>query len=173
MSYSIRRLGATDVAAYRTLRHEALTNHPEAYASSPEGLAQRSDDELRQMLGEMAFFGAFDPELAGMVAFGRSKGERERHRGWLYQVYVAPRLRGSGAAAALIERAAAHASTEVLQLHLSVTTHNQPAIRLYQKAGFAIYGTDPRFLYVNGRYVDEHLMVRFFDEAPGKKQTND
>ena len=170
MNWTIRQLDGDDVVAYRALRHEALTNHPEAYASSPEGLAQRSDDDLRQMLGEMAFFGVFDKELAGMAAVGRSEGERERHRGWLYQVYVAPRLRGSGAAAALIERVAAHASTEMLQLHLSVATHNQPAIRLYQKAGFVIYGTDPRFLHVNGRYVDEHLMVRFFDEAPGKSE---
>ena len=30
------------------------------------------------------------------------------------------------------------------------------------------YGTDPRCLYVNGRYIDEHMMVRFLDKAPGK-----
>ena len=81
MNWSIRQLDGDDVVAYRALRHEALTNHPEAYASSPEGLAQRSDDDLRQMLGEMAFFGVFDEELAGMAAVGRSEGERERHRG--------------------------------------------------------------------------------------------
>ncbi len=170
MSWTIRQLGADDVGAYRALRHEALTNHPEAYASSPEALAKRSDEELRQLLADMTFFGAFDPDLAGMVAFGRSKAERERHRGWLYQVYVAPRLRGSGAAAALIDTVVAHASTQVLQLHLSVAANNQPAVRLYQKAGFATYGTDPRFIFVNGRYVDDHLMVRFFDKAAGKTE---
>ena len=102
------------------------------------------------------------------MAYGRDEGERETHRGWLFQVYTKPSLRGSGASLAMIEAAVAHARTEVIQLHLMVGAHNTPAIRLYQKAGFAIYGTDPRCLYVNGRYIDEHMMVRMLDAAPGK-----
>jgi RimJ/RimL family protein N-acetyltransferase len=70
----------------------------------------------------------------------------------------------------LLEAVLDHAGTTVKQLHLGVASHNEPALRLYQKAGFVIYGTDPRFQFVNGRYVDEHLMVRFFDEAPGKTE---
>ena len=50
-----------------------------------------------------------------------------------------------------------------------VAVGNTPAIRLYQKAGFEIYGTEPRALFVNGRYIDEHMMVRFLDKAPGKQ----
>ena len=45
---------------------------------------------------------------------------------------------------------------------------NEPAIRLYQKLGFETYGTEPRYLFGNGRYIDEHLMVRFLDKAPGE-----
>jgi RimJ/RimL family protein N-acetyltransferase len=76
-------------------------------------------------------------------------------------------MRGTGAALALMEAAVEHARGEVLQVHLMVGAHNEPATRLYEKAGFTRYGTDPRALYVNGRYIDEHMMVRFLDEAPG------
>jgi ribosomal protein S18 acetylase RimI-like enzyme len=174
VTYTVRRLTADDVAAYRAIRFEALTDHPEAYASSAESFMARSDEDLAQQLGRMAFFGVFaDGALGGIVAFGQTDGERERHRGWLYQVYVQPRLRGTGAALALLNHAIEHARQSVLQLHLMVGVHNTPAIRLYLKAGFTTYGTDPRCLLVNGRYIDEHMMVRFFDEAPGKTDQND
>lgn len=171
MSFAIRRLTPDDAADYRAIRLEALRSHPEAYASSPESFAQKSEADHRELLGQMAFFGVFaEDTLAGIVAFGQTQGERDHHRGWLYQVYVQPRLRGTGAALALIEAAAEHARQSVIQLHLMVGAHNLPAIRLYQKAGFTTYGTDPRCLLVNGRYIDEHMMVRFFDKAPGKNE---
>nr|WP_314256434.1 GNAT family protein [uncultured Devosia sp.] len=165
MSHAIRRLTGDDVDAYRAIRLEALTVSPESYASSPESFAQRSTQSLREQLGKMAFFGVIDTtgQLAGIAAFGRDEGERETHRGWLLQVYVQPAMRGTGASLALVDAVVEHAQTEVIQIHLMVGAHNAPAIRLYEKAGFAIYGTDPRCLHVNGRYIDEHMMVRFLD----------
>ncbi|MGV8954921.1 MAG: GNAT family N-acetyltransferase [Cypionkella sp.] len=174
VEWSIRQLSADDAIAYRAVRHEALVNHPEAYGSSAESFAALSDDDLGQTLSRMTFFGVFaEGSLGGIVAFGQTQGEREQHRGWLYQVYVQPRLRGTGAALALIETAVEHARSRVLQIHLGVGAHNHPAVRLDRRAGFTIYGTEPLALFVNGRYVDEHLMVRFLDEAPGKKQSDE
>ena len=164
MTYSIRRLTRDDVEAYRAIRLEALTNHPEAFASSAEDFVERSVEDHARLLEHLVFLGAVTPEgqLVGIMAFDAGI-KREAHRGWLIQVYVQPQLRGTGCAQALLEAIMAEACREVLQLHLSVASHNEPAIRLYQKAGFTIYGTDPRFQLVNGRFVDEHLMVRFFD----------
>ena len=71
---------------------------------------------------------------------------------------------------ALIEHLLDHAKPVVLQVHLGVAADNGVALALYQKAGFTIYGTEPRYMYVNGRYIDEHLMVRFFDKAPGDQK---
>ena len=172
MNYSIRRLTRDDVDAYRAIRLEALIAHPESYGSSPESFVARSDADHMALLDRMAFFGVVSGggELSGIVAFGRDEGERETHRGWLLQVYVKPQLRGTGASLALMEAAVEHARGQVIQVHLMVGAHNAPAIRLYEKAGFKTYGTDPRCLYVNGRYIDEHMMVRFLDEAPGKNE---
>ena len=172
MSFSIRRLTQDDVDAYRAIRLEALTDYPESYGTSPDSFAARPLDAVQAMLDRMAVFGVVTAEgaLAGIVAYARDDGERETHRGWLLQVYVRPEMRGSGAALAMLEAAVAHARSEVIQLHLMVGAHNAPAIRLYEKAGFDTYGTDPRCLYVNGRYIDEHMMVRVLDEAPGKQE---
>ena len=32
-------------------------------------------------------------------------------------------------------------------------------VRMYRKAGFEVYGTEPRALKVGSRYVDEHHMI--------------
>ena len=169
MSYSIRRLTRADAPSYRDIRLEALTNHPEAFFSAAEDFAQRALTELETLLEAMVFYAAVTStgELVGIMAYERGQ-KRQAHRGWLYQVYVKPQMRGSGCAQALLDTILEHARAEVKQLHLSVESRNAPALRLYQKAGFAVYGTDPRYMSVNGRYHDEHLMVRFFDEAPGK-----
>lgn len=165
MTHVIRRLGLEDVAAYRAIRHEALRNHPEAFVSTAEAFAQKSDADIRQTLEALTVFGAFLPDgsLGGINAFLRNEGAKERHRGWMIQVYVRPAHRGSGMAAALVEHLLEHARRHVVQVHLGVWSENVPAIRLYERLGFATYGTEPRYLFVNGRYIDEHLMVRFLD----------
>ncbi|MCP8882905.1 GNAT family N-acetyltransferase [Devosia sp. XJ19-1] len=172
MTHSIRRLGPDDAAAYRAIRHEGLANHPEAFVSTAESFAQRTDAEIIQTLEALTVFGAFLPDgrLGGINAFLRNDGAKERHRGWMIQVYVRPEQRGTGMAAALVEHLIEHASHHVLQVHLGVWSENVPAIKLYQRLGFQTYGTEPRYLFVNGRYIDEHLMVRFLDKAPGKSE---
>ncbi|MGV3574456.1 MAG: GNAT family N-acetyltransferase [Devosia sp.] len=170
MTFSIRQLSFGDVAAYRSIRHEALLNHPEAFLSSAEAFAEKSDADIRQTLDALTVFGAVLPDgsIGGMNAFLRNEGQKERHRGWMLQVYVRPEHRGSGMSKALCEHLIEHAREKVIQIHLGVWAENEPAIRLYERLGFETYGTEPRYLYVNGRYLDEHLMVRFLDKAPGK-----
>lgn len=172
MSYSIRRLGPEDLEAYRAIRMEALANHPEAFVTSAEGFAQRSDDEIRQMLESLAVFGAetADGELVGLNAFFRNDGLKERHRGWMVQVYVAPDHRGTGLSKALCEHLIEYARRHVLQVHLGVWAENVPAIKLYERLGFSVYGTEPRYLFVNGRFIDEHMMVRFLDRDAVQQQ---
>ncbi|WP_323014915.1 N-acetyltransferase [Devosia sp.] len=170
MSYSIRRLSRNDLGAYKAIRLEALERHPEAFLSDAESFAALTDEEIEAALEKLTVFGAVLPDgrLGGINAFLRAQGAKERHRGWMIQVYVRPAHRGSGMARALCEHLIAHARAEVLQLHLGVWSENYAAIRLYEKLGFEVYGTEPRYLLVNGCFCDEHMMVRFLDKAPGE-----
>jgi ribosomal protein S18 acetylase RimI-like enzyme len=175
VTHTIRRLGLGDATAYRAIRHEALANHPEAFVSTAEAFALKSDAEIRQTLEALTVFGAFLPDgsLGGINAFLRNEGAKERHRGWMIQVYVRPEHRGSGMAAALVEHLVEHARRHVVQVHLGVWSENVPAIKLYERLGFVTYGTEPRYLFVNGRYIDEHLMVRFLDRDAVRQQGTD
>ena len=71
MTYAIRRLTPDDVHAYRAIRLEALTNHPEAFASSAEDLEGRSIEDLALLLEHLVFLGAVTPDgqLVGIMAF--------------------------------------------------------------------------------------------------------
>lgn len=168
----IRQLTPADVDAFRTIRLEALLDSPEAFGGDHADESQHPLENFTRQLSGSAIFGAFrDDELVGVVGLFWSQGAKIRHHGNLYTVYVKPDARGAGYALPLIEAAVAHAKAlGKVQVLLGVAVHNAPAIALYRKAGFEIYGTEPRSLYVNGRYIDEHMMVRFLDEAPGKNE---
>ncbi len=171
MSIPIRRLGADDLDTYREIRLAALKDSPDAFGTAWEEAQARSDESFRDLLTRLAVFGAFAPEgrQIGLVAFSRYEGLRMQHRGELISMYVRPEGRGRGVGLALVNAVLDHARHQVLQLHLGVGTTNLPAIRLYQKAGFKPYGTEPRALFVDGRFIDEHLMVRFLDEGTRKE----
>jgi len=168
--FSVRQLTAADAEAFRTIRLEALLDTPEAFGGDHGEESQQPLEAFTEQLTGSAVFGGFVAEkLCGVVGLYWSQSARRRHIGNLYTVYFRPEARGQGMALPLIEAAVAHArQLGHQQVLLAAGAENAPALALYRKAGFEIYGTEPRSLYVNGRYIDEHLMVRLLDEAPGK-----
>ena len=171
MIYSVRQLGKDDAAALRVVRLEALEAHPEAFGADLQDEVQRDVASFAEWIGRSAVFGAFDTgRMVGIAGFFKVTNRKSAHMGKLISMYVRPEARGSGAALDLVEAVLDHARGQVIQVHLGVAAGNEAAIRLYRKAGFEIYGTEPRALFVNGRYIDEHMMVRFLDEAPGKSE---
>lgn len=112
---------------------------------------------------EQAVFGCFEGEnLRGMAGVIRSSRLKQRHKASLWGMYVSPQARGKGAGRALLEAAIdqARAWPGVQQLHLGVTDAAVAARKLYEAAGFRIWGREPRALQWAGLFVDElHLVL--------------
>jgi ribosomal protein S18 acetylase RimI-like enzyme len=159
----LRRLGAADAAAYRALRLAGLAESPEAFGSDVATESAAPVETFAERLAGGYVAGAFaDGQLVAVAGFRPLEREKTRHRGDLWGVYVAPEARGAGLGRRVVEYALAHARGRVEQVHLAVTAGNAAAVALYEHLGFVRYGTEPRALRVNGRDLDEHLMVLRF-----------
>ena len=166
MNFTIRRLTEDDAADYRAIRLEGLKDSPKSFGDTYEEAKGRPAHVWTRIFdGDRAYFGAFiDEKRAGIINFLPGLGKASAHRGMLLGMYVIPQARRTGCALALVQAVLDHAAaTGGKQVHLGVGTHNTAAQRLYEKAGFVRYGTEPRGLVVNGENIDEHLMIRFLD----------
>lgn len=164
-----RQLTADDAPAYKALRLQGIEEHPDAFGSDLAELLERTDDDWRDTLDKRLQFGVFSgEELAATANYDRLPGRKLQHRAMVCGVQVASAHRGKGLGLLLLEEMAAHAfHAGVLQLHLGVGKENGPARRLYERAGYRIVGEDPRALIVDGRPVDEILMIKFLDGHDG------
>ena len=161
----IRLLTLEDWQIWRALRLEALQNSPETLASSKKEEIGYSQKEWEDKLTKSDIFGAFiDNKLISAVGFHRLNRLKTMHRGDLFAMYVTPEFRGQGIASQLIETVINYAKSRVIQLHLSCVTNNESAVKLYQKHGFKIYGTEPRSLKIDDNFFDEYLMLLELDK---------
>jgi RimJ/RimL family protein N-acetyltransferase len=162
--FTIRRLGAADVEAFRSIRLEGLGNYPEAFGSTLEKESSKSEQYFLDRLTRSAVFGGLAGDrLVGVAGFYSFEDTKSRHKGVLWGMYVTPEARGSGLATALVETLLEHASKEVEQVQLTVVTSNPRARRFYERMGFVEYGVEEKALKYKGAYFDEVLMVKFLN----------
>ncbi len=158
-----------DLPAYKALRDHALLHHDEAFTSDAATEALRTAQSYRARLGsggDDSNAGGFSlgawrgDRLVGAITCERDPRTKVRHVGHIVGMMVTTDEQGQGVGrallAALIERASADA--ELHQLTLSVTSSNELAVRMYERAGFTRYGTLPRAIRVAGRFFDKQLM---------------
>jgi ribosomal protein S18 acetylase RimI-like enzyme len=164
LTYAVRALGVADADDYRRVRLEALRLHPEAFGSAYEDEAAFDRAQIVDRLSSPASarFGAFDDHgnLVGLAGMQIRFGAKERHKAYLFSMYVASAHRRTGVAQQLVEAVIAGArEAGAVVLQLSVTVGNVPAQHLYRRMGFTIYGIERRALNVSGRFHDEELMA--------------
>ena len=161
----IRALGEKDLDAYIALRQQALRECPLSFSASAEDDFASSHDSLRQQLAlapDWVLFGAFDRDaLAGAVGLFRQRRAKSAHRALIWGMYVSPEQREHGFGARLLDAAIAHARSlpGVAWIDLDVTTAAPAARRLYERAGFQVWGTRRDALRNEGHVVDEHHMA--------------
>lgn len=161
---NIRVLHKEDWPAWKAHRMESLIHFPLAFSSSLEEEQRISDPTLQDWFNKHLFYGAFvEEQLVGCVGFLKMESIKESHRGLLFGIGVDKDYQRRGIGTALMKALIAHAKNHVLQLHLDVVSSNVTAVRLYERHGFTIYGTEPRSLKLNGCFYDKYLMVLPFD----------
>jgi RimJ/RimL family protein N-acetyltransferase len=159
-------LQPADAEALWTLRSEALEREPVSFGESAEEWRKTTVGTVAERLGsggnESFVFGVFhDSALVGMAGFRRLQNAKERHKGWIWGVYLAPEFRGRGLGRRLLLEllGAASGRPGLEAILLNVETPQLPARTLYLSLGFRSFGVEPRALRVDGRYIDEEHMV--------------
>jgi ribosomal protein S18 acetylase RimI-like enzyme len=159
----IRRLSRADAEAFRAIRLEGLERHPAAFGASFKEEGSRPLSFFADTLDGHFVLGADNRgRLTGVAAFQFHDGEKKRHRGTLWGMYVRDEAHGKGVARRLVDGILAHARQRVEEVGLSVWADNPAAIALYKSAGFVVTARDHRAIKIDGVYYDHLLMqVRF------------
>ena len=160
---TIRLLTPEDAAAYVALRRESLLDSPLAFTSSPEDDTASSTEAVREMLArgpDNVIVGGFAPELAGIVGMYRDSHLKRAHKMNIWGMYVTPAHRGGGLGLALMKAAIEHARSVagITCIDLSVNSTAPAAQRMYERAGFRVWGCEPDALRYAGEITQEHHM---------------
>ena len=144
---AIRRLEPGEEGLYRAMRLQGLRRYAHLFGSTYAETVATPVLPFEQFIAagdeENPMFGAFTRgELGGICGLHRETRERSRHRAELVHMYVAPWLQGQGVGGQLVATAVRYGLDRIglRQIVLGVMADNDPAVRLYRRAGFREYG---------------------------------
>lgn len=157
----IRRLTASDLAAYRALHRFGMEESPQGFVDVAATDAARSDEVVEAMLARGEGWGAFDGErLLGKLTIDALPYPSLAHTFWIHAVYVHPDARGTGASGKLLQAAIDDARSKgARRVALWVNGVNPHAQGLYERMGFRQTGRVPGGIQIAGEYVDDVLMT--------------
>lgn len=162
-----RQLTRADASRLHVLRREALSAEPTAFGSSPADCRFRELSAVDACLGDdhRAVYAIVDPDdperLVAMAGISREFREKQRHRASIWGVYVSQAHRGRGFGRSVVAACVDHARAwpTIDCVTLSVSADGSAARSLYESLGFAIWGTEPDALRINGRAIPQHHMM--------------
>jgi RimJ/RimL family protein N-acetyltransferase len=128
-----------------------------------EEQSQRIKSVLSQD-NQMIFAAEQDNRLVGFLGAFGGGFQRNRHCAYIV-IGILQKYVGQGIGTQLFEALETWAIDHKLhRLELTVMSHNERAIHLYQKMGFKTEGIKRDSLLVNGRYVDEYYMAKILNQ---------
>jgi RimJ/RimL family protein N-acetyltransferase len=160
----IRAAKTTDAPHFCDLRQEALRDHPSFFGSSYDAQENCTLEWAYRVLNidpfdECSFIAEHNKILIGMARIRRYTGKKIEHSATIGGVYTRPDWRGQRIIDGLFDACFEWArNQQIIIVKLAVVTTNQSAIQAYKRMGFQIYGTEPKVIFYNGFYFDEHMM---------------
>jgi ribosomal protein S18 acetylase RimI-like enzyme len=145
-SLVIRTLAPYDWPLYRAIRLRSLADSPDAFATTLGEQQAHAPETWAARLSAASISGKdyplvaeWDGTPAGLV-WAKVDGEDSTAVN-IFQMWVAPEVRGRGIAAALLREAVNWArSKNARAVQLGVTCGNSSAVRLYEREGFKNVG---------------------------------
>lgn len=160
---AIERITAENAAMFKAVRLRALQDTPQAFSATYAQESRLTDEEwlrrTQRWNGERGIgFLAMEDGVACGIA-GSFLDETDATRAKLISMWTAPTHRRRGVGRMLVDAVLEWAKLrEAGALHLLVTSNNEPAMRFYERLGFARTGrTEP---YPNDPAVTEYEMAR-------------
>jgi ribosomal protein S18 acetylase RimI-like enzyme len=177
----IRILVAADALRYRELMLEAYVLAADAFTSTADERSLETEawwvERIAAANGLRVAFCAEDgSQMLGTVALEYASSPKVRHSAALIGMYVREHARGRGVGRALVDAALADAAQRpgVEVLRLTVTEGNQPAIHLYQQAGFRAWGTQPMAIATPSGYKRKvHMSCTLAGRSAGSGKPRD
>ena len=164
----IKIIDKSDWFSYQKLRLTALKVAHESFGSTYEREVQFTEQQIIERISPNSnkfFMGIFDgKELVGMVSFHKEIGEKDRHKGDIYGMFIHGDYQNKGLGKLLLSTLINKVKEEypdLEQIRLSVVSNNISAVKLYGHLGFEKYGVEINALKTGDKYSDEDLMVLF------------
>jgi RimJ/RimL family protein N-acetyltransferase len=157
----IGRLPADRWEDYRDLRLEALRSDPSAFGSSFEEEVTLTEDDWKGRIRN-ALFALSDDAPIGMVVCLFNDRPKTKHIAEIVGVYVSANHRGEGVGTRMLERAllAIRNKKGVVKVQLAVNPEQRAAVKLYERAGFVVWGRTKKELKVGRRFCDMLFMEK-------------
>jgi ribosomal protein S18 acetylase RimI-like enzyme len=160
----IRQLSSAHVIEFLALRAYALTHEPERFRVSAHDDAQWGQAFWENRLNTDRVLGLFEQDqLIGVGGLSRFVGEKLRHKGLIWGMYIAPAARGSDASDLLMSGLIECSKGYVTHLQLTLMANNTRAQKYYERHGFKLYAIEPQSVMTPDGPADEALMWRLVE----------
>lgn len=155
------RLTGDNTARFMELREKCMVDEAQNFRTSAHDNASLGFRYWHDRIEKDHVVGIeIDDELKAIGGLNRFVGEKLDHKGLIWGMYVAPELRGAGAANLIMNALVEAGQGVVRQLQLTLAADNIAAQRFYERHGFKLYAIEPDALRRADGFADEALMWR-------------